>query len=115
MKSILIFLSSLFFISFSAHAETVNVNKADAIVIAQHLSGIGPVKAQAIVDYRTEHGAFESLNDLTKVPGIGASIVEDNKGKLSIDDKQAKVSSTYTDFFEQVPSKEKVIKYAGFP
>ena len=94
MKSTLFFLFSLFFISFTAHAETIDVNKADAAVIAQHLSGIGPVKAQAIVDYRNANGSFESLNDLTKVPGIGASIVESNKDKLSIGEKSATLSSS---------------------
>ncbi len=92
MKSILFILFSIFFVSFSVQAETLNVNKANASAIAQSLNGIGPVKAQAIVDYRTEHGAFESINDLTKVPGIGASIVERNKDKLSISDTEAKVS-----------------------
>jgi len=33
-------------------AETVNINKADVQVLQQSLQGVGPVKAQAIVDYR---------------------------------------------------------------
>jgi len=35
------------------------------------LPGIGPVKAQAIVEYRMRHGRFSSLADLKKVRGIG--------------------------------------------
>lgn len=115
MKSTLLFLFSLFFVSFSVHAETINVNKADAVEIAQHLSGIGPVKAQAIVDYRTEHGAFESLDDLTKVPGIGASIVESNKDKLSINDKPAKVSMNPIHDDKQVTSAGRVSQVAAVP
>jgi competence protein ComEA len=35
------------------------------------LPGIGPVTAQKILDYRTEHGAFASVDELDAVPGIG--------------------------------------------
>jgi len=35
------------------------------------LPGIGPVTAQKILDYRTEHGAFSSVDELDSVPGIG--------------------------------------------
>lgn len=35
------------------------------------LPGIGPVTAQKILDYRTEHGAFGSVDELDAVPGIG--------------------------------------------
>lgn len=115
MKSTLLFLFSLFLISFSAHAETVNVNKADAVVIAKYLSGIGLVKAQAIVDYRTEHGDFESLDDLTKVPGIGSIIVESNKDKLSIDDKSAEVSMNPINGDKKGLFKGEGLKVAGAP
>ena len=40
------------------------------------LPGIGPVTAQKIVDYRTEHGPFQSVDDLDAVPGIGPTRVE---------------------------------------
>jgi competence protein ComEA len=35
------------------------------------LPGIGPVTAQKILDYRTAHGAFHSVDELDAVPGIG--------------------------------------------
>jgi competence protein ComEA len=40
------------------------------------LPGVGPVTAQKILDYRTEHGPFRSVDDLDDVPGIGPTRVE---------------------------------------
>ncbi|WP_110685295.1 ComEA family DNA-binding protein [Salinicola aestuarinus] len=58
--------------------DAVNVNQASVESLAS-LPGIGEVKAQAIVDERETHGAFESLEDLTRVSGIGPKTV-DNLG-----------------------------------
>lgn len=41
------------------------------------LPGVGPITAQKIVDYRTEHGPFRSVDDLDEVPGIGPATIED--------------------------------------
>lgn len=41
------------------------------------LPGVGPVLAQRIVSYRAEHGAFRSVDDLARVPGIGPSKLAD--------------------------------------
>ncbi len=60
----------------------LDINTATAAQF-ETLSGIGPAKAQAIVDYRTEHGNFKSVNDLLKVSGIGektlAKFIDDIK------------------------------------
>lgn len=61
---------------------TVNVNTASAEEISTMLLGIGLKKAQAIVDYRTQHGAFTSKQDLTKVKGIGTSTVSKNEARI---------------------------------
>ena len=48
----------------------IDINTATAEEL-QELTGVGPVLAQAIVDYRSEHGAFESVDGLLEVNGIG--------------------------------------------
>jgi competence protein ComEA len=40
------------------------------------LPGVGPVTAQKIVDYRTQHGPFRSVDDLDAIPGIGPARIE---------------------------------------
>jgi competence protein ComEA len=66
-------------------AGPVNVNTADAPTLARELDGIGPAKAQAIVDYRQKNGAFKSAEDLLKVDGIGERVLEMNKGNIRVD------------------------------
>jgi competence protein ComEA len=68
--------------SFAA-AAAVNLNTAtkDELVA---LPGIGPAKAQAILDYRSKNGAFKSIEELKDVKGIGAKRYEQIKGDLTV-------------------------------
>ncbi len=50
--------------------EKINLNTATAEEL-QKLPGIGAVLSQAIVEYREEHGPFQSVEELLQVPGIG--------------------------------------------
>lgn len=61
----------------------VNVNTASRHLLT-YVSGLGPSLAQNIVDYRAEHGAFTSRNDLKKVPRLGAKAFEQCAGFLRI-------------------------------
>jgi competence protein ComEA len=69
----------------SAWAGPVNVNTADATTIARELDGIGPAKAQAIVEYRQKNGPFKTPEDLLKVEGIGDKVLDQNKGNIRVD------------------------------
>lgn len=48
------------------------------------LPGIGPVLAQKVLDWRTEHGRFGSVDQLREVPGIGESKYAELKGKVAV-------------------------------
>lgn len=62
----------------------VNINSAGVKELSR-LSGIGPVKAKAIIDYREEHGAFKTAEELTKVKGIGAKTLEKNLDRIVLE------------------------------
>lgn len=62
---------------------TVYVNRA-SVSQFDSLSGIGPVLAKRIVDYRSANGPFVDIADIQKVPGIGAKTYERVKSRLSL-------------------------------
>ena len=55
--------------------EVIDVNTADSYDL-QRLPGIGEKRAQAIVDYRRDHGPFQTAQDLLQVSGIGPATLE---------------------------------------
>lgn len=61
----------------------VNVNTASRHLLT-YVSGLGPTLAQNIVDYRAEHGPFNSRKELMKVPRMGAKAFEQCAGFLRI-------------------------------
>jgi competence protein ComEA len=64
-------------------AGSVDLNTADVTAL-DALPGIGPVLAQHIVDWRTEHGRFASIDQLREVPGIGESKFASLKAKVRV-------------------------------
>ncbi|MDX6552165.1 MAG: competence protein ComEA [Gaiellales bacterium] len=54
----------------SGRPQIIHLNSA-TVEQLETLDGIGPSLAQAIIDYRTEHGGFRSLEELDQVSGIG--------------------------------------------
>ncbi len=61
----------------------VNINTASKTELME-LSGIGEVKAQAIIDFRTKNGPFKNLHDIVNVPGIGEKTYENIKDLITI-------------------------------
>ena len=51
------------------------------------IKGVGETRAEAIIAYREQNGAFKSVEELAEVRGIGTSIVEKNMDNLSVTDK----------------------------
>lgn len=66
-------------------SNPIDINTATATEMAAVMTGVGPAKAQAIVDYRTEKGAFVSIDELTEVQGIGPATLERNRSVLTLD------------------------------
>ncbi|MFB1050750.1 helix-hairpin-helix domain-containing protein [Paraliobacillus sp. JSM ZJ581] len=59
----------------SESSSLLRINQATKEEI-ETLPGIGAVKAEAIVQYRDEHGFFQSFNDLESINGIGKKTIE---------------------------------------
>ena len=70
--------------STAAFAGKININSASAEQIAATMTGVGESKAKAIVEYRSSHGKFKSIQDLENVVGIGNKTVEKNKDKITL-------------------------------
>ena len=76
----------------AAYAALVNINTADAATL-DTLPGIGPTKAAAIVDYRTENGPFAATADIQKVSGIGPSTFAQIEPFITVGDAVAAPSA----------------------
>lgn len=67
----------------TATSKKVNLNYASQEQI-EELSGIGPSKAQAIIQYREENGLFQSMEDILNVSGIGEKTLENIKDSIQV-------------------------------
>jgi competence protein ComEA len=67
----------------SSGAGPVNLNAATAAQL-EELPGVGPVLAQRIIDWRTEHGRFASVDELGEVSGIGEKIFAALQPKVTV-------------------------------
>jgi competence protein ComEA len=81
----LVFTATLLFSAFTLHAAgPVDINTATAAAIANGVSGIGEVKAEAIVKYREKNGPFKSVDDLNKVSGIGDGTIKKIRDQVTV-------------------------------
>lgn len=67
-----------------ALAAPVDVNTADAKTLATAMVGVGQKTAEAIVAYRSKNGPFKTVDDLTKVKGIGPKTVDKNRANITV-------------------------------
>jgi len=82
MKKLLLALITFFVMTGMALAA-VNLNTASKEEL-DSVKGIGPVKAQAIIDYRSKNGPFKSVDDLKNVKGFGDKSVAKIRSDLSV-------------------------------
>lgn len=65
--------------------QRININLAEAWLL-DALPGIGPDRAQAIVDYRNQNGKFRRIEDLLNVNGIGQTALDEIRGLIILED-----------------------------
>lgn len=90
MKNVIRLFTLTLFLMFSslANAAVVNINTADAQTMAENIQGVGIKRAQAIINFREEHGPFKSVDELTQIKGIGLKLVEKNRANLRVNEKK---------------------------
>ena len=77
-------LSLAMLVSMQVYADPVDINTADVSILAGAIDGVGEKKAATIVAYRDAHGPFNSVDELSKVKGIGAVTVDRNRHNLMV-------------------------------
>jgi len=80
----LLIISLLIFSASLVAAEPVNINHANVQELADNLKGVGPKKAQAIIEHREENGPFYTTEELMDVKGIGPKTLEKNKKNIKV-------------------------------
>ena len=67
----------------SSGGSKIRLNSASIEQLMQS-NGVGQKKAEAIVEYRNQNGKFNSVEDFTKIKGVGPALFNKNKDKLAL-------------------------------
>ena len=89
MKNVFVLIIATVLLCMSAVAmAAVNINSADAETLSQ-LPYIGESKSASIIEEREANGEFESVDDLTRVNGIGSKTVDRIRDQVTVDGDSA--------------------------
>ena len=106
MKKLLVLLATSLLFCLPAFAA-VDLNTASQAEL-ESLDGVGPKKAQAIIEYRKKNGNFKTADDLEKVPGFGKKTVGNLKKDITVGNATAaaagKASKTVKDAKAAAPA-----------
>ena len=91
MKKLLLGLCAYLILT-SAALAAVNLNTATKEEL-DGVNGIGPVKAQAILDHRKKNGPFKSVNELQNVKGFGDKSVDKVRSELTVGSSKSEVKA----------------------
>jgi competence protein ComEA len=107
MKKLLVAIATVFAFSVPAWAA-VDINNASQAEL-ESLNGIGPKKAQDIVDYRKKNGPFKSVDELEKVPGIGKKTVDGMKKDITVGNPKAAAAGKPEKAVKETKDKTKTV------
>ena len=83
MKKLLLIVASVIAFSVNPAFAAVDINTATAAQL-ESVNGLGPKKAEAIVEYRKKNGQFKSVDELENVKGLGKASIEKKRNELTV-------------------------------
>jgi competence protein ComEA len=111
MKTFLILVLCWLGLCFSAQAA-VNINTANQTEL-ESLPGIGPVKAKAILEYRKKNGGFKSVDELTRVDGIGPVTLKNARNDIVLDASATSKPTALSAYPKSHANSKKTLKQAA--
>lgn len=111
MKTFLILVLCWLGLCYSAQAA-VNINMANQTEL-ESLPGIGPVKAKAILEYRKKNGGFKSVDELTRVDGIGPVTLKNARNDIVLDASATSKPTALSAYPKSHADNKKTLKQAA--
>jgi len=73
--------------------SAVDLNMANQQQL-ENVNGLGPSKAKAIIEYRSKNGAFKTIEDVMKVPGIKQGVFGKIQSEITVGNKKSITSAS---------------------